>query len=55
MPNQRKKGKVFVGGYIPKELAESFKAVADGRGMTVKDLLEELIRKDLGKDGNDGK
>lgn len=50
MPNQRKKGKAFVGGYIPKELAIAFKEAADERGLSVKDLLEELIRNDLRKE-----
>ena len=49
MPNQRKKGKALIGGYVPKELAEAFKQAAAERGTTVKDLLETLIREELKK------
>lgn len=49
MPNQRKKGKAFIGGYIPKELADQFKAAALERGTSAKALLEQLIREDLKK------
>jgi len=49
MPNQRKKSKALIGGYIPRELVAAFKKAAAERGMTVKDLLEALIRKELGK------
>ena len=49
MPNQRKKGKAFIGGYIPKELADQFKAAAQARGTNAKALLEQLIRNDLKK------
>ena len=54
MPNQRKKGKAFVGGYIPKELAVAFKEAADERGLSVKDLLEELIRASFAARGHGG-
>ena len=47
MPNQRKKGKAFIGGYIPQGLADAFKVAAEARGMTARDLLELLIREDL--------
>ena len=47
MPNQRKKGKAFIGGYIPQKLADAFKVAAEERGMTARDLLERLIREDL--------
>ena len=53
MPNQRKKGKAMIGGYIPKELADAFKAVAKARGMGAKDLLELLVRQEVGKDKKD--
>lgn len=52
MPNQRKKGKTFIGGYISGKLAAEFKAIADERRLSVKDLLEELIKKDLNKELN---
>ena len=55
MPNQRKKGKTFIGGYISGKLAAEFKAIADERGLSVKDLLEELIKKDLSKEPNDAR
>ena len=55
MPNQRKKGKALIGGYIPKSLADAFKAAAESRGMTAKDLLEELIRAELKKGSSNGK
>ena len=54
MPNQRKKGKAFIGGYIPKELADQFKDAATAQGKNVKDLLEELIRNDLKKGAKHG-
>ena len=54
MPNQRKKGKAFIGGYIPQGLADAFKVAAEARGMTARDLLEQLIREDLNsKKGSD--
>lgn len=54
MPSQRKKSKAMIGGYVPKELAEAFKAAAKARGMTAKDLLEELVRQEVRKDkGNE--
>ena len=49
MPNQRKKGKAFIGGYVPKNVADAFKDAAESRGMTVKDLLENLIKEELKK------
>lgn len=49
MPNQRKKNKALIGGYIPRELAAAFKKAAAERGLTVKSLLEALIRKELSK------
>ena len=54
MPNQRKKGKAFIGGYIPKDLADDFKVAAEERGMTAGDLLELLIRADLKEGGQNG-
>lgn len=54
MPSQRKKSKAMIGGYVPKELADAFKAAAQARGMTAKDLLEELIKHEVRKDdGNE--
>lgn len=44
MPNQRDKDKSMIGGYVPTELAGEFKRVAEEKGVTVKDLLEQLIR-----------
>lgn len=55
MPNQRKKGKAFIGGYVPKELADAFKAAAESQGTSVKDLLEALIRDELKKGGSNAK
>jgi len=55
MPNQRKKGKAFIGGYISESLAAELKAAAEAQGLSVKDLLEKLIRKDLGKGLENGK
>ena len=55
MPNQRKKGKAFIGGYVPKSVADAFKAVAEERGKTAKDLLEEIIRAELKKGTQDAK
>lgn len=55
MPNQRKKGKAFIGGYVPKSVAEAFKAIAEEQGKTAKDLLEELIRAELKKGVKDAK
>ncbi|MBR2982424.1 MAG: hypothetical protein IKC80_04250 [Kiritimatiellae bacterium] len=49
MPNQRKKDKAFIGGYVPKKVADAFKAAADELGMTTKDLLESLIIEELKK------
>ena len=54
MPNQRKKGKAMIGGYVPKELADAFKAEAQARGLTAKELLEILVRQEVRKDkGNE--
>lgn len=53
MPNQRKKGKAFIGGYVPKAVADKFKDAAEERGMTVKDLLEMLILDELKKGEKD--
>ena len=55
MPNQRKKGKAFIGGYVPKSVADAFKTIAEERGKTAKDLLEEIIRAELKKGAQDGK
>lgn len=55
MPNQRKKGKAFIGGYVPKNLADAFKVAAESKGVSVKDLLETLIRDELKKGGNNAK
>lgn len=49
MPNQRKKGKAFIGGYVPKNVADAFKIAAEERGITAKDLLEKLIIEELKK------
>lgn len=49
MPNQRKKGKALIGGYVPKNIADAFKAIAKEKGKTAKDLLEDLIRAELKK------
>ena len=46
---------MFIGGYISGKLAAEFKAAADERGMSVKDLLEELIRKDLKKESGNAR
>lgn len=51
MPNQRKKGKAFIGGYVPRAVADKFKEAAEERGLTVKDLLEALIVEELKKGG----
>lgn len=53
MPNQRKKGKAFIGGYVSRTVADKFKEAAEERGMTVKDLLEVLIVEELKKGGKD--
>ena len=49
MPNQRKKTKAFIGGYVPKTLADALKRAAEERGMTTKDLLEAIVRDELKK------
>ena len=49
MPNKRKKDKAMIGGYVAKELAEQFKAAAQARGMSVKDLLELLVKEEVKK------
>lgn len=54
MPNQRKKGKAFIGGYVPKAIADAFKAIAEQQGRTAKDLLEELIKAELKKGVKNG-
>ena len=50
MPNQRKKDKALIGGYVDKRLAEAFKNAAAKRGLTTKDLLEILIKEEIKKD-----
>lgn len=47
MPNQRKKTKALIGGYVDKELAEAFKQIAAENGTTAKDLLETLVREEV--------
>jgi hypothetical protein len=49
MPNQRKKSKAMIGGFVNRELAEKFKAAAKARGMTAKDLLEILVKEEVAK------
>ena len=49
MPNKRKKDKAMIGGYVAKTLAEQFKARADELGMSVKDLLEQLVTEEVRK------
>lgn len=44
MANQRKKGKVFVGGYYERELKDELVKTAKAKGTTVSQLLEKLIR-----------
>lgn len=50
MPNARKKGKVMIGGYMPEELGDAMDEKAKQLGLTKKDLLEQIIRKYLGKE-----
>ncbi len=49
MPSQRKKNKAMIGGYIERDLAESFKAIAHEQDCSVKDLLRSLIIAELEK------
>lgn len=51
MPNVRKKGKVLVGGYVPKDLGDEIKAEAKRQGLTKKDLIEKIIREYLVEKG----
>lgn len=44
MPNVRKKGKVMLGGYVPKDLGDEVEAEAERLGLTKKDLVEKIIR-----------
>jgi hypothetical protein len=43
MPNQRKKGKVLVGGFFDKATKAQFKAEAKRRNMTVSQLMIHLL------------
>lgn len=47
MPNMRKKTKRFIGGYFEHEEVDSFIEIAKRKGVTVKDLLGELIRAEI--------
>jgi hypothetical protein len=47
MPNQRKKGKKLVAGWLENGDAEEFKQRAEQLGMTATDLLTLLIREEL--------
>lgn len=52
MPNKRKKDKRLVAGWVREGEAEEFKARAEGLGMTVTDLLTQLIREELRRSKN---
>lgn len=47
MPNKRKKDKRLVAGWVRDGEAEEFKALAESLGITVTDLLTQLIREEL--------
>lgn len=47
MPNQRKKGKKLIAGWLETGDAEDFKTRAEQLGMTTTDLLTLLIREEL--------
>lgn len=47
MPNQRKKGKKLIAGWLESGDAVEFKARADELGVTTTDLLTLLIREEL--------
>lgn len=49
MPNQRKKSKAMIGGYVAKDIADKFKAIAKARKMSAKDLLEILVKAEIAK------
>lgn len=44
MPNQRKASKVHLGGYYEKELKDELKKLAKDRGITMSELVDELLR-----------
>ena len=52
MPNKRKKDKRLVAGWVRDGEAEEFKARAESLGMTVTDLLTQLIREELRRSKN---
>lgn len=45
MPNQRHKGKKSVGAWVPESLRDRIKIVAKRRGVSVSDILCELLTK----------
>jgi len=47
MPGKRKKGKKLIAGWLQEGDAEDFKALAEGMGTTVTDLLTRLIQEEL--------
>lgn len=47
MPNQRKKGKVFVAGYYHKALKEELQRLAKEKKISVSRLVEELLESGL--------
>lgn len=51
MPNKRKKGKKLVAGWLTEKDAAAFKACADALGIPVSDLLTQLIREEISRNG----
>ena len=43
MPNVRKKGKKFIGAWIPEKLHQRLQALAAQRGCALSDVIDELL------------
>lgn len=46
-PNQRSDDKVNVNAWVPRELKERFQALARARGITLSQLLTELVEQQV--------
>ena len=47
MPNQRKRGKKLVGAFMPEAEKKMLEAAAERKGLTLADLVRQLIDKHL--------
>ncbi len=51
MPNQRKKGKVHVGAYVPEALLNDLRRLAESQGTDLSGIMRKLISEGLARRG----